>query len=205
MLQPFDTRGRDNLAPMQLNPQAKALGNQQLDFLAFKNTVLPPKAVEYNRASDAKAMSIGQKLDTAWGGKFDMFYKDVANPYAYGVDYNMDFGGKTEHNKGVLGMELKKKEKMAAYVKNMVNKDYKYDNFKPPVMKNAYDQYGYQELGFKSGKNEKLSAIMTRDLDMCPAGNMWVDGYCVPVEKPECPYGWELNDKGMCTLSNKQL
>lgn len=274
-LQLFDSSATDNFPAVKLSPEAKKLGNEQLSFLAFKDDPIPRKAIEYNRALDMKAISKGNKLDKDFGepGVFNMLYKDVANPTAYGVDWNMDYGGtnkfadkssgisQKEHQK-VLNMDLpkthmaKKSERAHASISDRENarkfkefsrrsrgsamtsksgiskrepynangnklakdkirkllQDHRSELMQVPNMEKAYFDYGYQEEGFKNVKTpEKLSAVMMRDLNVCPPGNMWVDGYCVPEhsrakqDKPVCPWGWELNDQGACTLVQKQL
>lgn len=188
-------------------------------------------------------------------------YSGIANPFAAGIDYNKDMGGpdifkigagsgelgpreQHEYMKGrgksggsLMNLPVEKTRKenadVAEYVKRTVGGDKRYDHVRPASYNtnNAYETYGYKEMGIdgadkadenfgselvmfmrknkERSKKEKETAIYRRDAEYCPEGHTWVDGHCVPT-KPSgnrahlCPYGWRLNSEGRCQVLKRE-
>lgn len=173
MLQSFSGKKSRSFQPVQLNNTAQKYARDGTNFLAFNGLPLKPEVIEYQKADlsqyTAKSADVPLKinnlkdspvLDNTFNkpGVFMFKYEDVANPVAYGDDYNMDFGGK---DPTAIGYFQKPERQLAEYVKRDAKFTDRYNNLKPKqyggpekmggvTMSNinpliAYKTYGYRE------------------------------------------------------------
>ena len=217
------------MQPMHLSNYAKQMRKDDTNFLTFNKTKPAYMAVEFAKAETGERDWAVELDDTfAKNGVWDFRYTNIANPYAAGDVYNRDMGGpnifKTVPDntrseamgatgKKVMGMHVVKKESasVAKYVKNASRSSQIKSNVPPAgYYNNAYDKYGYKEMGIKGRKRGKVdedqgggemgmfmrnkaisnktqskereTAVYKRDANFCPAGNTWVDGVCLPTE-----------------------
>lgn len=225
MLQTFSSKESREFKPVQLNNSARIYDKRGTNFLAFGKPEMKPEVIEYQKADlseytaksaqaplQIKNLKDMPVLDNTFGkpGVFEFRYGDIANPVAYGDDYNMDFGGKDPTALGFFG---KTERQVADYLKRDRDFTDRYNNLKPKMYGEnmagaaekpelskfdplkAYSTYGYRESsdwvkkeGFVANsmamnlkKKEKATYVMDIDRNMCPAGSVTVHGFCIPV------------------------
>ena len=223
MLQSFSGNKSREFRPVQLNNTAKKYERRGTNFLAFGGKPLQDQVIEYQKADlsqyTAKSAEVPLKvnnlkdspvLDNTLGkpGVFKFKYEDIANPVAYGDDYNMDFGGK---DPTAIGYFQKPEREVAEYIKKDMKFTDRYNNLKPkqyggekmggatmsninPLM--AYKMYGYREsmdwnkdedyvgalsMNVKKRKSEKATIVMDIDQQRCSQDSILVNGECVPL------------------------
>lgn len=250
MFQSFSTQASRDFKPLQLNNTAKVYDRRGINFLAFGGPTLKKETIEYQKADlsqyTAKSAEVPFKvtnlkdspvLDNTFNkkGVFAFRYTDVANPVAYGDDYNMDFGGKDPTAIGYFG---NKEREVADYIKKDMHFTDRYNNLKPrqwgekmggqkdvslsdfnPLK--AYSTYGYREsmdwkkdedyvgaMAVNVRKKKEKSYIMDIDKDTCPSESIVVNGDCVPLNDSAryCPEGFHyIKGHGCQAAHNKPL
>lgn len=221
------------LEPLRLNSTAVKYNFDGTDFLAFNKPLSSQPVVEFAHAESP----VPYNWEGVWPGKlrvkqtdpmlvdtfakpgvFNFRYKDVANPIAYGSDFQYDFGS-GRPGPGVIAAERatgdtaamyddpmpppvrrqmifteKIKEKMKAYNGPVAN---------PP--EHAYENYGYKETttwtrnGASQSSAEK-TRVMSNDSVGCEPNDSWVDGQCFAGQNAvaSCPPGYRYHDDGQC-------
>lgn len=223
MLQSFSGPKSREFRPVQLNNTAKKYERRGTNFLAFGGQPLKDQVIEYQKADlsqyTAKSAEVPLKVNNlkdspvldntfAKPGVFKFKYDEIANPVAYGDDYNMDFGGK---DPTAIGYFQKPEREVAEYIKKDMKFTDRYNNLKPkqyggekmggvtmsninPLM--AYKLYGYREsmdwnkdedyvgalsMNVKKRKTENSTIVMDIDQQTCSQDSIRVNGECVPL------------------------
>lgn len=225
MFQPFSSKASREFKPVQLNNTAQIYDKRGTNFLAFGGPEKKRQVIEYQKADlsqyTAKSAEVPLKinnlkdspvLDNTFNkrGVFAFKYTDVANPVAYGDDYNIDFGGK---DPTAIGFQGKTEREVAEYIKKDMNFTNRYNNLKPKMYGGekmggegqaslskynplkAYSTYGYRQsmdwskdedfvadaMALNVRKKEKASYVMDIDKNVCSEGSVVVNGECIPL------------------------
>jgi hypothetical protein len=218
-----------SLEPLRLNPTAVQFAKRGTNFLAFNKPPSVEPAVEFATAQSPSWPGVWPgKLEVrdtdpelrhsfAKPGIFGFRYRDVANPVAYGSDYNIDFGP-GRPGPGVVAAE--RMNGVAADVldpmppppaRQMIFTEKESALLNPPA--NAYRTYGYQESATwmmqRDGSRAAVerSRVMDMDPNQCSPGESLVNGFCFqgPRAQPSCPPGWQYNSADhQCHLSQER-
>jgi hypothetical protein len=212
------------LEPLRLNPTAVEYSYKGTDFLAFNKPLSSQPVVEFAHAESSAPynwngvwpgkLRVSQTdpmlVDTfAKPGVFNFRYKDVANPVAYGSDFQYDYGP-GRPGPGVVAAERAigdAMDPMPPPVRRQMifTEKLRADIVNPP--ENAYENYGYKEtatwtrIGGSPSAAEK-SRVMDNDNNACGPNESWVDGQCFAGQHAvaSCPPGYTYRSDGQCHL-----
>lgn len=216
------------LEPLRLNSTAVKYNFDGTDFLAFNKPLSSQPVVEFAHAESPVPYS----WEGVWPGKlrvkqtdpmlvntfakpgvFNFRYKDVANPIAYGSDFQYDFGS-GRPGPGVLAAERAMGDTAAMYddpmpppVRRQMIFTEKMKAYDGPIVNppdHAYENYGYKETTTwtRNGADQSVerTRVMGDDSSACGPGESWVDGQCFNGQPAvaSCPPGWRYHDDGQC-------
>lgn len=220
------------LEPLPLNPTAVQLNQRGTNFLAFNRRLSSEPAVEFATGeSQAGLAGAGPTWPGVWPGGlkvrdtdpelrhsfakpgiFGFRYKDVANPIAYGSDYNIDFGpGKpgpgvvaAERANGIPVDPTMLDPMPPPAPRQMIFTEKSTGMLPDPA--NAYATYGYKETAEwlpganRAARRMEKTRVMDMDSNQCAPGDSQVNGFCMPSNnaRVSCPPGWTYGPDGQC-------
>lgn len=192
-MQAFTGR-RVDLPPLNIDRD-----QNKFSFLAFGGPVSSTRATEYMGGTTPTTTTTSQKplfeTNTVGNNLYDTFaktgvfnerYKDIANPIAYGVDFNVvkpssSFSHAPRYEK--LGATGSDRPHYMVYTEKS----------------DAYDTLGYQERWQQQNKGRRMENSVVSRLDdgECMQGQVMVNNQCFAVGKTgvSCPAGFVFDSE----------